>query len=238
MSARISTIISSLVERGILKLTNQPGKGVTNTNPQTGPFGIDANPYPGIRGFILSGLSRARGAIVGYFNKFVDTSPGEIRIYGTDANGAAIVAYAKIFNDGSIKVECNIGDAAKKYTFFVDANGNKYETINKDETRIIKGSCYSTIDGIKNEIVKGKKTLDAQGDYDISGDVYLNGNFLVSNGDVAVDQDIYGDNLNAATEIYYPGVTPGGAPTQGRITLHYHGYVSPTGPAYTTAPYN
>ena len=105
---KITRIISTIV-KALLILKHTPFNGVTRTNELLSPFGLDANPYPGIKGAVLSATSKGRGAVIGFFNKFVRAAPGERRMYSTDSAGNAIVTEIYQKNDGTIVITVNSG---------------------------------------------------------------------------------------------------------------------------------
>ncbi len=99
----ITRVIETAIDT-FLTITHSTFNRVIRTNKLLSPFGLDSNPYPGIKGGILSATSRGRGAVIGFLNKFVGTASGEIRLFSTDAAGNAIVAKVHLKNDGTIEV--------------------------------------------------------------------------------------------------------------------------------------
>lgn len=120
----ITKIISSTIQKALLVLKHSPFNKVIRTNELLSPFGLDANPFPGIKGAVLSATSKGRGAIIGFFNKFVSAAPGEIRIYSTDPAGNGIVTEIHFKNDGTMTIKAAIPGGGPLFDMTVDAAGN------------------------------------------------------------------------------------------------------------------
>jgi len=104
---RITLIKQTGQERGLRIAIHEPLKGKTGKNEIAAPFGIDANPYPGIKGAFMKATTAGRGLILAFINKFLLAQPGEIRIYSTDPLGNAVSASMHFKNDGTYVIEGN-----------------------------------------------------------------------------------------------------------------------------------
>jgi len=102
---RLTKIKSTASKRGLRIAIHEPLKGKASENEIASPFGIDANPYPGIKGAFVRATTAGRGLIMAFINRFLATQPGEIRIYSTDATGNAVSASMHFKNDGSYVIE-------------------------------------------------------------------------------------------------------------------------------------
>lgn len=120
---KITRIISTAIKSALRVIKHTPFKGVTRTNELLAPFGLDSNPYPGIKGAVLSATSKGRGVILGVFNKFMLAAYGECRTFSTDAAGNAIVTEIHQKNDGTITVKAAI-PGGPLFELEIDASGN------------------------------------------------------------------------------------------------------------------
>ena len=125
---RITSVISSAILKGLRVFTHSPHSDVIKTNEQLSPFGLDANPHPGIKGAIQPATTTGRGAILGFFNKFVAALYGERRMYSTLPDGSEIVTEIFQFNNGSMMIRAGIDGGEEKYSLFIDSDGTVAET--------------------------------------------------------------------------------------------------------------
>lgn len=126
---RITKIISSIIKNGLRVLTHKPYGDVTKNNELLSPFGLDANPYPNIKGAQHAGTTNGRGVISGFFNKFLDALSGERRMYSTLPDGTEIVTEIFQLNNGSILIRGGISGGVEKYSLLIDNDGTVSEEV-------------------------------------------------------------------------------------------------------------
>lgn len=91
-------------QNGLRVAIHEPLKGDTQTSEVAAPFGVDANPYPGIKGIFARATSAGRGVVLAFINRFLAAQPGEIRIYSTDDQGNDVVSFMHFKNNGTISI--------------------------------------------------------------------------------------------------------------------------------------
>lgn len=175
---RYTGIISANIEQQFRVLKHAPYQGVTLTNNLLSSFGLDANPYPGIKGAITPATTHGRGAVIGFLNKYNTALPGERRTYSTNPDGSAQVSEIYQLNDGSILIRGGIvsngGEGAENYAMLIDPDGNITESF-------------------------GLKTM--------TGDVVVNGSLTVK-GDITGDTVKTSDGIDLGTHVHgYLNVT-------------------------------
>ena len=152
---RITRIISSSIKNGLRVLKHSPFKGLIKNNEILSDFGVDANPYPGIKGAHESATTSGRGAVIGFFNKFIAALSGERRTYSTLPDGSEIVTEIFQLNNGAILIRAAITGGSELYSMLIDTDGTVVE-------------------------VTPLKTIT--GDIIINGDVTVNGGDVVADG--------------------------------------------------------
>lgn len=126
---RLTKVISTVIQNGLLVIKHATHGTVSKTNELLSPFGLDANPYPGIKAAIQAATTQGRGAIMGFFSKHNGKSLyGERRMYSTLADGTEIVTEIFQMNDGSILMRAGIEGGEEKYSLLIDPGGDVTET--------------------------------------------------------------------------------------------------------------
>lgn len=205
---KITRVISSIIKNGVRVITHSPFQSVTRNNELISPFGVDANPYPGIKAAVQSTTSKGRGGILGFFNKFLIALFGEYRTYSTDPAGNAIVTEIYQKNDGSLSIKAAI-DGAPAFTFIIDTNGNlSIVTPKTTHTGDIDIVGDLDIDGNLN--VSGDVdidgTLTVEGLFTLNDNAIINGNLTVNgNAEVTGTLDINGIDFASHTHLYFNG---------------------------------
>lgn len=104
---RISTYVSSLVDRGFrrIKLLINGSVDVQPTY-QSMPFGIDGVPPNNWRAIYSSTGEKGRNVIVGYINQnqLSALNAGENYVYSTNDAGDKVEAFIKFLNDGRLQL--------------------------------------------------------------------------------------------------------------------------------------
>lgn len=113
---RISTYISSLVERGFRRikvLIN--GRSDVQPTYQAMPFGMDGVPPDGTRAIYADTGEKGRNLLLGYINttQLAALQSGENYIYSTDTSGS-LAAFMKLNNDSTIDI-LGTGDFLVRY---------------------------------------------------------------------------------------------------------------------------
>lgn len=98
----LSTSIDSLKRRvpKYLRL----GRKDFQTSLEAGPYGVDSNPTKDTVAVYLKTGENGKTVIVGYINKNQQSSPGEYRLFSTDANGVE-QSYMWLRADGTIEIK-------------------------------------------------------------------------------------------------------------------------------------
>ena len=198
----ITKVIGSKILNGLRVIIHNPFKGVTRNNELASPFGVDANPYPGIKSVVQSATSKGRGAILGFFNKYLKSIHGEYRTFSTDAAGNAIVTEIWQKNDGSLIINAAI-NGSPAFEFVIDVNGNlsivtpkTTHTGNLDIVGDLAVSGNVQIDG----------TLTVDGLFTLNDDADINGKLTVNgNAEVTETLDINGIDFASHTHLYFNG---------------------------------
>lgn len=125
---RLTKVISTSIVKGLQVIKHAMFKDVTNQNELISDFGVDANPYPNIKGAHQSATTSGRGGIIGFFNKFVAALHGERRMYSTLPDGSEIVTEIFQMKDGSILMRAGIIGGVEKYSLLIDPGGGITET--------------------------------------------------------------------------------------------------------------
>ena len=165
----ITKVISTLIKNGLRVITHKPYGNVTKNNELLSSFGLDVNPPPGIKGAQQAATTNGRGAILGFFNKFLASLYGERRMYSTLPDGSEIVTEIFQLNDGSILIRAGIVEGSEKYSMLIDADGSVAETVTQ-----------KTITG--NVVVNGSLTI--------------NGSLIINGIDIGTHKHNYTDDGN------------------------------------------
>ena len=166
-------IISDKINEQHRVLTHSPYKGVTFTNNLLSGFGVDANPYPGIKGAVIPATTHGRGAIIGFLNKYNVALPGERRTYSTNPDGSAQVSEIYQLNDGSILIRGGMDGGTEKYSMLIDPDGNVTESFG---LKTLTGDVVINGNLVVNGIITGDEVKTGAG-IDLGTHVhgYLNG---------------------------------------------------------------
>lgn len=100
----LTTIKSSSIAKGIRTITASLfGPDDARSAEEVAPFGIDACPVPGLQALYIQTSKSTEPVFVGYINKQQLATPGEVRLYWTDANGAEV---GRVWghNDGTVEI--------------------------------------------------------------------------------------------------------------------------------------
>jgi hypothetical protein len=176
---RYTGIASTNIEQQFRVLKHAPYQGVTLTNNLLSSFGLDANPYPGIKGAVTPATTHGRGAVMGFLNKYNAACPGERRTYSTNPDGSAQVSEIYQLNDGSILIRGGISEGAEKYAMLIDPDGNITESF-------------------------GLKTLT--GDVVINGSLTVNGDITGDTVKTGDDIDL-GTHVHGYLNVTTPSIT-------------------------------
>ena len=125
---RLTKVISTTIQNVSRVIKHATHGTVSKTNELISSFGLDANPYPGIKAAIEAATTQGRGAIIDFFNKFNAALYGERRMYSTLADGTEIVTEIFQMNDGSILMRAGIEGGEEKYSLLIDPGGDVMET--------------------------------------------------------------------------------------------------------------
>ena len=201
----ITKVIGSKIVKGLRVITHNPFKGVTRNNELASPFGVDANPYPGIKSVVQSATSKGRGAILGFFNKFLLAAFGEYRTYSTDAAGNAIVTEIHQKNDGSLSIKAAI-NGSPAFEFIIDTNGD-LSIVTPKTTHTGNLDIVGNLDVLGNVKIDG--TLEVDGLFTLNDNAIINGNFTVNgNAEVTGTLDINGIDFASHIHGYLNGALP------------------------------
>lgn len=125
----IGKLTGSLVREGRRLITAIIyGKDGVRDSYECSPFGIDSNPYKGIKTVYSTTTNSGEQVNIGYINENVRAAVGETYIYSTNTSGALSFTI-KIKNDGTCEMGGN-ADNAVRYTPLNTGLQNELTAIN------------------------------------------------------------------------------------------------------------